>query len=81
LAIDAIVSLTAPPAAAFAAPSRPVAERRSRARDHERSREVGRAIEFASFAAIGLLASAAAVAVLIDALAEPLMKVRAALGS
>lgn len=79
--VEQIVTLGAAPAQPVPANAARLVERRSRPRSHERSRQLGRAMEFACFALIGLLASTAALAFVAEALARPLAQVRAALGS
>ena len=79
--VEQLVTLAAPPPQPASDGGGMRIERRARPRSHERSRQLGRAMEFACFAAIGLLAATAALALVVDTLARPLAQVRAALGS
>jgi hypothetical protein len=75
--IEQIIAMTPAPRLPAAGERR--TERRSTQQTHDRSREFGRAFEFISFGAIGLLAATAATALVADALMQPLAAVRTAL--
>jgi hypothetical protein len=80
--VEQIVTLAGAPGQPTAPATAPLRfERRSRPRSHEGNRQLGRAMEFACFAVIGLFASTAVLAFVAEALARPLAQVRAALGS
>ena len=77
--VEAIVTARAAQARRLTARPTGGVERRRVPRDHERSRLRGRAMEFASVAAIGATLSVAAFSMVAQALAEPLSRVRTAL--
>ena len=78
--VEAIVTAKAAQSLRLTAQDGRPVERRHAPRRHEQSRLRGRAMEFASVAAIGAILSIAAVSMVAEALAHPLARVGMALG-
>ena len=80
LPVEQILSATDGPALRLSAAPAEV-ERRRRPRTHDQSRMQSRAFEFASIAIVAVALSSAAFALVDEALAQPLARVSAALGT
>lgn len=79
--VEEIMSLAQSPGLQLTAAERPPYERRKRPRTHEQSRWRGRAFEFGSVVVIALSLAVVSYGLVERALARPLSRVQAALGS
>ncbi|HEX6661903.1 MAG TPA: PilZ domain-containing protein [Sphingomicrobium sp.] len=77
--VEQILLLSQSPALQLTAGGRVEIERRKRPRSHENSRQLGRMVEFASVAIIGLALSIGVVSLVAEALGRPMDRIRVAL--